>query len=1117
MKKSRTIWCLWLVCVVIISSLSPFILIKPLSADPGKLMWDIVNTPSDEGKVVVSPSEINALAIGSDGVTFYAIDIPGDGTYPNGKIYKSTNAGITWQDEMTRNLDDADATLPAWDIAIAPDDPDFIAVVTDSRQKVYISTNGGDTWSDTNVPALGAGFAIADIVISPLYTDTGSYRDIAIGTRKLDAASNGKVYIRQYPTFIGWYERDLVEDITSLCFSPSYDIDRTLLVVTSDTTNTYLHFGRELATTTPDWDWLSPSFPITLDTTVAQDDIIWSDIELPSDYNSGNHGTVTPPKIYISYDFDGVNRQGKVCRIDDTTRYFITPPGMGSNGVSSIAYYGSIDSGRLFAAEAKTDSSLAKVNIWRTFNPTVTSPTWDCPSNFKQPTGGAGSGYANAQIAWSPDGGTVYCGTGTATVNTAADWAVAANWDTGLDWDESAFSVSLDDAKVWNQISLIDTGLIDPTPPPDNLLLTDVAITTDSKTMYLASVNQNDDYFDSIWRTTSDPLAQTWERILCFKTAPDDPDPNPDDYEIILRLDPRVEDTELIFFAVPGTDTVWYSQDQGQNWYDAQPNAPVTDLTLASETTVYLLDDIWVHRGTAKAGVGAWIWQEKVGTCLSSGHTITTPLKNPTDEEWVIVGDAEQGRVAYANFLAKHIEFERIEAVPVPGKIHVLCDDKFHENITIYTASDATGGKIYRWVLKLSTAWQELEPLNEAFYGLTQQAGVFYGAWWDISTDNTGVDRTLYPTAPVPPPLEWDDLTVGLPESGDPNYPVCFNHEPISLKSSRNTDIYLWAIDNNDYDFAAEQGCLWTYTDLLAVAGPWTLSPAPGELIGVDPPTGRSVEVNFRWQQFPETRKYEFWLAKDEEFTLTLIKELHVPFDLEGPAYILPPGVLEVGHTYYWEVRAREAVTGEEIRSPWSATMFFTVKSGLRVTTPYIGPMPLTPANDATSVPIKPVSFSWTSFKDTTKYHFQLASDSSMTKILVDTETPTTAYSYDKELEPDTNYFWRVRATKLIPSDWSPIFCFRTETAPIPAPPTEPSRPAAPPPTRAWVWFLISVVTLLCLAVLVLVTTKPRYVKPQQDKVMMSDALIRSKNPIARLIDSIRARLRRRRYFKNSQ
>jgi len=59
-----------------------------VSASPDKLKWSIVDTPSEEDYVVVSPSEVNAFVLGSDDETLYAIDIPGE------KVYKSTDAGV---------------------------------------------------------------------------------------------------------------------------------------------------------------------------------------------------------------------------------------------------------------------------------------------------------------------------------------------------------------------------------------------------------------------------------------------------------------------------------------------------------------------------------------------------------------------------------------------------------------------------------------------------------------------------------------------------------------------------------------------------------------------------------------------------------------------------------------------------------------------------------------------------------------------------------------------------------------------------------------------------------------------------------------------------------------
>jgi len=126
---------LWvgLVLLILLASLWPFSGSEPVSASPDRLKWSIVDTPSGEGNVVVSPSEINAFAIGSDDETFYAIDIP------HSIIYKTTDGGLTWNDKLTGALNAAGASLPVWAIAVAPDDPDLIAVVSDNRTAVYAS------------------------------------------------------------------------------------------------------------------------------------------------------------------------------------------------------------------------------------------------------------------------------------------------------------------------------------------------------------------------------------------------------------------------------------------------------------------------------------------------------------------------------------------------------------------------------------------------------------------------------------------------------------------------------------------------------------------------------------------------------------------------------------------------------------------------------------------------------------------------------------------------------------------------------------------------------------------------------------------------------------------
>jgi hypothetical protein len=174
-------------------------------------------------------------------------------------------------------------------------------------------------------------------------------------------------------------------------------------------------------------------------------------------------------------------------------------------------------------------------------------------------------------------------------------------------------------------------------------------------------------------------------------------------------------------------------------------------------------------------------------------------------------------------------------------------------------------------------------------------------------------------------------------------------------------------------------------------------------------------------------------------------------------------GNLECGHTYYWRVQVRMCATGQFVRSPWSETRSFTIKAGLPVTTPYYGPQLLAPNNGCLGCPVQPASFSWSPFKETTKYKFVLATDAAMTQVVKEAEVTTTAYEYDGTLTYSTNYFWRVMALEPAPSDWSATFSFVTEAAPVPTPTPTPS------PTPVWVWVVIAIGAILVIVTLVLI------------------------------------------------
>jgi hypothetical protein len=1012
---------LWLglALLILLVSLSPFPAGKVVSASPDRLKWSVVDTPSGEGNVVLSPSEINAFAIGSDDQTFYAIDIP------QSKIYKSIDGGITWNDKLTGALHATGAGLPVWAIAVAPDDPYLIAVVCDNRTAVYASEDGGDSWVDADVRGLG-GFLISDVALSPQYG--GGERDIAIGTRLPGSNITGDVWARNMG-ISDWKEQELDMDVSSVRFSLNYYEDKAIVVIASDEENTYLWVGERITEENRTWWYDSIELAESSGESPSEDEIIMSDLALRWEDYSEDAGWTAYAGYYSSTDVDDVYRVEK-----DGTVKRLKVKGGGKVSIASIAYRG----GELLAGEVLAEERSAEALIHFCSNPEDDFPKWGRPE--KPPTGGAFSGRANAQVAWGSDGETAYCGTSTNWVQTATDWAdtdvsIGHPWY-GASLDESAFSVSEDDGDIWNQLSLIDT---------DMSYLSDYAVSVETENdetlygLYLASVGVG---FDSIWRSgieTLETLGRTWERVLCFDSESD---------SVILRPTPEGSE-EAIFLAGVGTEDGRYSTDRGETWEPIWDCPHITDLAVASNELFYILDDELVNKSwwDEEQWGGIWEWERNVDTGLRHAYSIAV-----SGEDFVFVGEEDEdgeGRIAYST--DGGLTFELTEATPEPGNMEVIPDEEFDFNRLIYAAS--SDGRIYRWAIRGSTLWTELNPPHQSFLGLAQKGGALYGAY------DSGVDRTLVPRQEIVREDDWDALEEGLEQHN-------VDFKPGTLRATVNEAIDLWAIDDRRYDFSKSEGCLWTYSDTFALQTPWPTSPGVGELMSCDPCTCQAMCFCFRWRELPLTEKYELWIALDDEFTAIIARIEDIrPFDLHGPAWCPPSGSprFTCGGTYYWKVRACESTEGERIHSRWSPVMSFTVKTCASVAEMHTAPILVVPRNGSRDVSRTP-GFSWIGFPDTTEYEFILARDADLAQVIVREDVPSSAYQYRGSLDWGTTYFWQVRALEPVPSEpAASVFAVVQQTR---------AATLAAPSTPLWIWVVIGILTLLDIVIIVLYLVK---------------------------------------------
>jgi hypothetical protein len=889
-----------LALAAIISILIPA---RPALASP--VLWSIVDTPTSVDNVIVSPSEINSIAMGIDGRIFYAIDVP------NSKVFKSIDGGATWN-ELSSHLASSGAALPAWNVAMAPDNPDFVAIVTSdggSPRKVFVSTDGGASWQDAGFPAADN---IGAIAISP---DYGGY-DIAIGTR--NGAGGGNVYILKSAGSVDWASQGPVGDVLSLKFSPSYTADFSLLTVSAVPAGTFANLGiRDSIANTTNWSTWGP-VEVTVGgagTSPKVNQIITADLELPADF-SGQSPSLRC--MYISLDAPSVN--AGIYRIDDTVCHLVmstTSPVR----ISSLAYHGTYASGKLLAGEVLGNSNSAAAMTWFTDAPVTCAGTcWY--QALKAPTGGGNSGYANAQVLWSPDGNEAYCATASAVLNNPATWP--GGYLPGSPLDESAFSLSPDNNETWNQLSLIDTEID---------FLSDVAVTPASDVIYLASINNHGGIsnFDSIWRTTDQPTGQTWERVLCLLSTSND---------IILRISNAGNDP-AVYVASRSTNDLRQSLDGGQSWINTLPGVNVTDFAVTridDAAHIFILDNTYVRRGTTNGQT--WQWSTKVDTNLGTGHSISA---TPTGV--VVVGDGVEGMVAYS--LDGSLSFTRTVPVPEPGKMQVIADYRFRNALPLYAASDSAASEINYWIVGSSMYWTPMGSPGRGFYGLAQME-TFYGAW--SSAGNTAVDRTLEPEKLEPPYIEWDKLTVGLTPG------AAFTRRPSSLKVS--AGLNLWAIDDRPY--TATTGRLWNFYDCLSPSpqynpppppshevlflAPVPISPTMDEVIPVYLDTGDIGEITFKWRHRTEPMEYELWLAKDQAFSQIVLKQAIKPDNQQLPEWTLPGIVsLEKGKTYYWEIRVIQAETGDTDEGQWSKVMSFSIASLPAEEIPGTEPAPTTP------------------------------------------------------------------------------------------------------------------------------------------------------------------------------
>jgi hypothetical protein len=404
---------------------------------------------------------------------------------------------------------------------------------------------------------------------------------------------------------------------------------------------------------------------------------------------------------------------------------------------------------------------------------------------------------------------------------------------------------------------------------------------------------------------------KSWERVLCVPSTTND---------IILRMNNAGGD-QSIFFASRGTDDLRQSQDYGQTWKAQLPGIPVTDFSVTSINNtryLYTLGNSYVRKGNASSLIPQW--SQQVATNILSTHTIFAAPNGVI----VVGGNTSDSRVAFS--IDAGTSFNITTAFPIAGHVHAIADYRLGNTFIIYAAADSAGSDIYALVPG-AVPWNAMGAPHSGFWGLAQM-GTLYGA------ASLAIDRTLSPEMLGPPNIEWSNLNQGLPAG------VVFSREPVSLKLS--PGVNLWAIDNRAYNYPANIGRLWTYCDCLSpgvqyippapppkevlFSAPLPTAPRPDDLVPVYINSNSIADITFQWRHSTSALAYEFWLAKDGDFSQILLKKTITMQNRTAPSWTLTDKKgLEQGKTYYWKVRVVQASTGEKGTGEWSELFPFTI------------------------------------------------------------------------------------------------------------------------------------------------------------------------------------------------
>ncbi len=789
------------------------------------LGWGNEDLPFDKTLVQVETvgDDIIDIAIADDGSVIYAA------TGATNGLYRSTDTGKTWAQIDTDNNTDF--------IAVAPDDTDWIAYVDNVTQLVYISEDAGASWDA--LPAIADATddleVIYDLAVSATRSDV---HYVAVAGADTDGVGADVFVFNVGASVPAWTSKadDTGRGATgtdsaavAVAFSPNYASDKVMTAVTVDSGDPAVYY-EVYSFDSSSWNdsaAFTDDYPASLTTEAGISFLSSASIALAPDYLGSDDG--------MRLAFVGVTIQGSAASEEDSGVYRLDDDSAsairGDRRVHSIAYDGT----NLVAG--RWDG----LSVYRSDNPLATSPTFKTSATLKSP-----SGVNMTQVGW------------------AGDDVVAAT-----SGDESAFSISRDNGKAFNSISLIDTEMT---------ILKDVAVSADGSKIFLSS---NDGADFSLWRYDSN-----WERVLSVQAVTN----------FLVRVAP--DDSDVVYVGTYDGTTMYYTADAGETrWQSRVAKVAIRDLVVESSDIIYAIraSDGQVARSTNSG----FTWGGRNSSELTSGNTLIS-----LGEDKLLAG-SQNGYVSYSTD---------------GGSTFTLLDDDLGDNVVaaatgtdagdfVFAASDTANDNLYYWELGSDDSWDDTVAVGAGYEvtGMVYFDGILYASASHNTTDDSKHMRTTNPTGST---VYWRTET----QAGK-----SFGATPSALKTSSTTDYTkLWALATDDDQ-------LRSYKDTLVHTVPTLLKPVDGFNIGHYREAGKAETVLFTWENPSDnTKGYDVVVALDEGFDEVVVDGTLADEWDEGDIVSQTIGADSVGvlydygwqpgQTYYWRVRVDSA----ESRSGWS-------------------------------------------------------------------------------------------------------------------------------------------------------------------------------------------------------